>query len=201
MKKICWLLLLVLLATGTSSVRAESYRLGPRDVLGISVWGFDELQINEMVVRDDGIIAFPLIGEIEVGGQTPGEVTKNITTRISEYIREPIVTVNVIKMRTTRVYVLGEVPRPGTYELEKQHNLLDAIGAAGGYTKEAAKKKIYIIQKGNMNKPVKVDLLKLMKQGDMSQNRELSEGDLVYVTSNHRLDIARTVLPILTSIH
>lgn len=147
MKKIWLIVLLVLLATGTSSVRAESYRLGPRDVLDISVWGFAELEIKEMVVRDDGIIAFPLIGEIEVAGQTPGEVTKSITTRISEYIRDPIVTVNVIKMRTTRVHVLGEVPRPGTYELEKQHNLLDAIAAAGGCTKEAAKKKSILSKK------------------------------------------------------
>lgn len=195
------LVLSILFAISTCSAQSESYRLGPRDVLAISVWGVEELQIKELVVRDDGRIAIPLIGEIDVAGQTPEEMTRNIASKISKYFYDPKVTVNVIKMRTMRVYVLGEVAKPGLYELEKQHNLLDAIGAAGGYTEKAAKKNIYVIPKDSMDKPVKVDLFKILKQGDMSQNRELSEGDVVFVTKNRKFDFAKDVAPILSSIY
>lgn len=200
-KKALILVMSILFAISTSSAQSESYRLGPRDVLAISVWGVEELQIKELVVRDDGRIAIPLIGEIDVAGQTPEEITRNITSKISKYFYEPKVTVNVIKMRTMRVYVLGEVPKPGLYELEKQHNLLDAIGAAGGYTEKAAKKNIYVVSKDSRDKPVKVNLQKLLQQGDMSQNRELSEGDVVFVTKSHKLDFAKDVAPILSSIY
>lgn len=174
---------------------AEDYRLGPGDILDISVLGFDELQVHDLVVRTDGKIAYPLIGEIYVTGLTPSQLTKFITAGISDYVNEPTVTVNVIKSRTTRVYVLGEVGRPGVYELEKQHSLLDAIGAAGSYTKDALKKKIFIIRKDYNNQPLEVNLLKLLRQGDMTQNYVLNDGDVVYLAPNGRIDFSRDILP------
>lgn len=178
---------------------AEDYVLGPRDVLSIGVWGFEELQVKEIAVRDDGKIAFPLVGEVQVGGLSPGEVTQKITVALQEYVNSPKVTVNIIKFRTTRIYVLGEVNRPGLYEIDKQHRLLDAIGMAGGYTKDAAKKKIFIIHKDNKDKPIKANLLSLLKNGDMTQNYALAEGDVVFLSGNNRLDIARDILPYINT--
>jgi len=109
--------------------------------------------------------------------------------------------VNVAKFRTTRVYVLGEVNKPGMYELEKQHNLLDAIGMAGSYTKRTAKKEIFIIRKKNGKKPQKVNLLKLLKNGDISQNVALNEGDVVYLTSNGKINFATDILPWFSAVY
>lgn len=178
-----------------NAVIAGEYVLGPRDVISISVLGFEELQLKELIIRDDGRIAFPLAGEIQVNGLTPGSLSQKITDVLQDYINSPTVTVNVVKFRTNRVYVLGEVARPGVYELEKEHRLLDAIGIAGSYTKEAAKKKVFIIHKDNSGKPLEADLLRLLKTGDMTQNYLLEDGDVVYLSNNKRIDIARDILP------
>lgn len=197
MKKVSSILILVLftIILSTSPISAQNYQLDSGDILEISVWGYENMQLKEIVVRPDGMIAFPMVGEVQAAGLTPGALTKKITDQLSNYVKNPMVTVNVMKLRTTRVYVLGEVAKPGMYELEKQHNLLDAVGAAGSYTKEAAKKKVFVIHKDQNGKPLQANLLQLLEKGDMSQNYELKDGDVVYFTRNHRIDFARDILP------
>lgn len=184
-----------------ASAQADEYKLGPGDVISVGVWGYDDLKNEELVVRPDGKLSFPLAGELIVQGMTPGELTAALTTRLGNYVKDPNVTVNVAKFRTTRVYVLGEVNKPGMYELEKQHNLLDAIGMAGSYTKRAAKKEIFVIHKDNADKPQKVNLLKLLKNGDISQNVALNEGDVVYLTSNGKINFATDILPWFSAVY
>lgn len=192
---------------------ASEYRICPGDVLAIDVWGFPEFHAKDatvgggqeattagmITVRPDGQIAFPLVGEVMAAGASPAELTFALTKALREYIKDPKVTVNITKYHTTRVYVLGEVIRPGLYEIEKQHYLLDAIGLAGGYSKNAAKKNIFIIHKDNTGEPVKVNLLSLLKKGDMSQNYLLADGDVVYLTENGRIDFATDIVPLFTA--
>lgn len=199
MKKIAaGTLVLFVLMIFSANALAEDYRLGPGDVLNISVWGFEELKLEQIAIRPDGKVSFPLVGEVQAEGLTPGELAMNLTNGLSEYVKDPKVTANVFKFRTTRVYVLGEVSKPGLYELEKQHNLLDAIGAAGGYTKDAAKKKVHIIHADQTGKPVEVNLLNLLQRGDMTQNYALREGDVVYLSKNGRIDFAKDIMPFVT---
>lgn len=179
---------------------AQDYRLMPNDVLQVSVWGYADLSGKdgsglEIIVRPDGKIQFPLVGEIQTAGLTLLELNNALTSGLSEYIIDPKVTANVYKYHTTRVYVLGEVNKPGMYEIDKQHNLLDAVGVAGGYTKDAAKKNVFIVRKDSTSKPLKANLLDIMTKGDMTQNYALAEGDVVYLTSNGRLDFAKDILP------
>jgi polysaccharide export outer membrane protein len=174
---------------------AQDYQLGAGDVLTINVWGFEEMKIEELPIRPDGKISIPLSGELQAAGMTPGQLASTITNKLSQYLKDPVVSVNVVKFRTTRVYVLGEVFKPGMYEIEKQHNLIDALGSAGSYTKDAAKKKVYVIRKDQTNAPLKINLLKLLEKGDMSQNITLNDGDIVYLTNNHRIDFAKDILP------
>ena len=188
-------LLMLIILFSTLPVTAQSYQLGPGDILEVSVWGYDDLQLKEVAVRPDGRIAFPLVGELQAMGLTAAELNRDITEKLCSYVKNPMVTVNISKFRTTRVYVLGEIAKPGMYELEKQHNLLDAIGAAGSYTKYAAKKKIFIIRQNQTDKPYKANLLRLLEKGDMSQNYELADGDVVYLANNNRIDFARDILP------
>lgn len=183
------------------SAQTDEYKLGPGDVISVGVWGYEDLKNEELIVRPDGKLSFPLAGELTVQGMTPGELTAALSARLGNYVKDPNVTVNVAKFRTTRVYVLGEVTKPGMYELEKQHNLLDAIGMAGSYTKRAAKKEIFVIHKDNIDKPQKVNLLKLLQKGDMIQNVALSEGDVVYLTSNGKINFATDILPWFSAVY
>ncbi|MBU2699061.1 polysaccharide export outer membrane protein [Sporomusaceae bacterium BoRhaA] len=194
----------------TKDLLAAEYQFSPGDVVTVSVWGYDDqfqgknasaIAGNELVIRPDGRMSFPLVGEIQASGLTIAELTNRITAGLSEYIVNPKVSVNVVKFHTIRLYVLGEVAKPGMYEVEKQHNILDAIGMAGGQTKDAAKKKVMIIRSGQTDQPITVNLLKLLKDGDMSQNQVLNDGDVVYLSSNGRLDIARDILPYLSGLY
>jgi len=185
--------------------QAESeYVLAPGDILSIEVWGFDEFKPKDtatagIAVRPDGKISFPLLGEISASGKTVQALTDTITRGVSEYIHNPKVTVNILKFHTTRVYVLGEVVRPGMFEIERQHNLLDAIGIAGGHTKNAAKKNVFIIRRGQSMAPIKANYDTLLKKGDLSQNYVLSDGDVVYLTDNGRIDFAKDILPLISA--
>ena len=203
MKKGVVTLLLTGLLMVSSLVFASEYIMCPGDQLEIVVIGNEDintttLATNKYIVRPDGKLSFPLIGEIDTTGLTVSQFTNMMQTRLGEYIVQPHVTVNITQLGTTRVYVLGEVKKPGLYELVKSHNVLDAIGIAEGYTKDAAKKKVFLIHKDHKGEPLKINLNDLLKKGDTSQNYALVEGDLLYLTSNGRIDFARDILPIIS---
>ncbi|SMC39218.1 polysaccharide biosynthesis/export family protein [Sporomusa malonica] len=195
------LIILFLVMILPQHIVAQDYQLGAGDVLSIDVWGFEELKIEQLPIRPDGKIAIPLSGELQAAGITPGELANTITTKLGQYLKDPIVSVNVIKFRTTRVYVLGEVLKPGMYEIEKQHNLIDALGSAGSYTRDAAKKKVYVIRKEQTSTPLKVNLLNLLEKGDISQNVTLNDGDIVYLTKNNRIEFAKDILPWISAVY
>lgn len=187
--------------TFCGAAAAEEYMMTPGDQLQIYVFGHPDISSTRAntdsayTVRPDGKLNFPLVGEIDVNGLTVYEFTKLLTKELSEYIINPNITVNVAKLGTTRVFVMGEVSKQGMYELTKSHRVMDALGAAGGFTQKAAKKDIYLVR--NVGKPEenvqKLNILNYMKKGDMSQNLVLQEGDCLFLTSNHKmtlLDIA-----------
>ena len=191
MKQIKNILVLALLIVSISMpiARAEEYRLAAGDILTIGVWGYEDLAAKEVMIRPDGKIAFPLVGEVQAAGNSAAELTSLLTAGLGEYVKSPHVTINIFKFHTTRVYVLGMVNKPGLYELEKQHNLLDAIGIAGSYTKEAAKRRVTIIRKNQEKNPIKVNLMDIWEKGDMRQNYVLGDGDVVYLADNGQINI------------
>lgn len=194
------LLMLIVASCFTPFAFAQDYLLGPGDVLAIGVYGFEDLQVKDLAIRPDGKIAFPLVGELAAAGLSSGQLSKQLTQGLAEYLRDPKVTINIQKYRTTRVYVLGEITKPGVYELDKQHDLLNAISMAGGYTKTTAKKNVFIVKKDKPEQPLKVNLLDILEKGDMRQNYALGEGDIVYLTHNGRLDV-RDILPLITGLY
>ena len=184
----------------------EDYKLRPGDVLNIQVLGYDEFvppvnanNVPGFLVRPDGRFSFPLIGEVAVQELTTAELTELLRLRLAEYLVAPKVTVNLARLGGTRIYVLGEVMKPGSYEIEKAHNLLDAVTAAGGPTKDGAKRNVYIVRRSEPDKFQKVNLLNILKKGDMSQNVALHEGDAVFLTSNGRINFGTDILPWLTA--
>jgi polysaccharide export outer membrane protein len=195
------LLMLIVASSFTPFAFAQDYLLGPGDVLAISVYGFEDLQVKDLAIRPDGKIAFPLVGELTAAGLSSGQLSKQLTQGLAEYLKDPKVTINIQKYRTTRVYVLGEITKPGVYELDKQHDLLNAISMAGGYTKTTAKKNVFIVKKDKPDQPIKANLLDILEKGDMRQNYALAEGDVVYLTHNGRIDFVRDVMPFITGMY
>lgn len=178
------------------------YILRPGDVLNISVYGYPELSYpatgnpDSIIIRPDGKFAFPFAGEIKAEGLSPQSLAKVIYEQLAKYYVNPQVTINVRAFSTERVYVLGQVNAPGLYELDKSRTLLDALGAAKGWTKDAAKTKVFVIHKDHQGEPLRVNLMDLLKKGDVSKNIKLQEGDVVFLTENHRIDITNDILPL-----
>ena len=143
-------------------------------------------------------MSFPLVGELEVEGKTVQQFTEELTDRLSVYLRHPQVTVNLVRLGGTRVFVLGQVAKPGMYTLSRSHRLLDAVGGAGGFTEYAAKKNVYLIRDGREDRVEKLNFNDYLRKGDQSQNVELHEGDCLYFTSNNKIDFTKDILPWLT---
>ncbi|WP_245867481.1 hypothetical protein SPSIL_042910 [Sporomusa silvacetica DSM 10669] len=192
---------IIVLITPIQLVMAADYHLAPGDILSIGVWGYEELQLKQVIVRPDGKVSFPLVGEMKAEGISTGDFTAGLTKKLSEYVKNPQVTVNVDKFHTTRIYVLGQVNKPGMYEIEKQHNLLDAISMAGGYTKDAAKKKVMVLRKAEPGKVQTVNLLNLLNKADLTQNYPLADGDIVFLKDNGRIDFARDIMPFVSGLY
>lgn len=195
MKKIAAALALCAVLTFGGTAAAEEYIMCPGDQLQIYVLGHPDISStranndSSYTVRPDGKMNFPLVGEIDVNGMTVFEFTQLLTKELSEYIINPKITVNVAKLGTTRVFVMGEVNKQGMYELTKSHRVLDALGAAGGFTQKAAKKDIYLVRNAGRPEEIvqKLNINNYMRKGDMSQNLVLHEGDCLYLTSNHKI--------------
>ena len=202
MKKYLLAAVLGLALTLCGAAAAEEYIMTPGDQLQIYVLGHPDLSSTRSssdsayTVRPDGKLNFPLVGEIDVNGLTVFEFTNLLTKELSEYIINPKITVNVAKLGTTRVFVLGEVKNQGMHELTKSHRVLDALGAAGGFTEKSAKKSIFLVRNGvrEADRVQKLNILNYMKKGDMSQNLVLQEGDCLFLTSNHKLTLMDVLL-------
>lgn len=203
-KSILALAAVTALWTGTAC--AEEYYMRPGDELNIVVTqqqdlGNSSTNQSPFVVRPDGNVSFPLVGEIHAEGMTVSQFTDVLQQGLSRYIVNPDVSVNISKLGRVRVYVFGEVRKPGAVELDKGHTVIDAIGAAQGFTRDTAKKKIFLIHQDQPKSLIPINLNNMLKTGDMSQNVTLREGDILYLTKNHRIDFARDIAPILSSLY
>ena len=203
-KSILALAAVTALWTGTAC--AEEYYMRPGDELNIVVTQQADLGNSKdnqtpFVVRPDGTVSFPLVGIIHAEGMTVSQFTDVLQQGLSQYIVNPDVSVNITKLGRMRVYVFGEVRKPGAVELEKGHTIIDAIGAAQGFTRDTAKKKIYLIHQDQPKSLIPINLNNMLKTGDMSQNLVMREGDILYLTKNHRIDFARDIAPIFSSIY
>lgn len=202
MKKYLLAAVLGLALTFCGAAAAEEYIMTPGDQLQIYVLGHPDISSTRAnndsayTVRPDGKLNFPLVGEIDVNGLTVFEFTNLLTKELSEYIINPKITVNVAKLGTTRVFVMGEVKKQGMHELTKSHRVMDALGAAEGFTEKSAKKNIFLVRnRGTAEENVqKLNILNYMKKGDTSQNLVLQEGDCLFITSNHKVTLMDALL-------
>ncbi len=166
--------------SGVKRKPAQEYTIGEDDVLHISVWQNQDLD-QEVVVRPDGMISFPLIGEVEAAGLTLTELDATLTERLKEFVKYPEVSISIKKIGGQRVLVLGEIYRPGVYSLTGAKTIVEAITLAGGLTKDAVASSIVIIR-GGLEKPeVKRITLNKVLKGDANQNIPLVSEDIIFV--------------------
>jgi len=124
------------------------YRIARGDVIGVRVWNQESMSIERARVREDGKISLPFLNDVEVAGMEPGELGRRLEVKLKAFIVNPVVTVLVQERVPLRVSVLGEVVRPGAYELEKDAGVLQAIAAAGGLTAFAHDSGVYVLRSG-----------------------------------------------------
>jgi polysaccharide export outer membrane protein len=126
----------------------HEYRIGSGDVISVRVWQQDAMSMDRARVRDDGKLSVPFLQDVEVSGMTPGELSSRLQAKLKAYFVNPVVTVTLVEQKAMRVSVVGEVAKPGAYEVERGAGVLHALAAAGGLTEYAHRDRIYVLRAG-----------------------------------------------------
>jgi polysaccharide export outer membrane protein len=156
----------------------EAYRIGPEDLLQVSVWK-NEALTRTVPVRPDGKISLPLVNDVQAAGLTALELRELLTRKLAEYMPNPEVSVIVSDIRSFKVSVIGEVIKPGRYELKSWTTVLDILAMAGGFTQFASRSKIVILHpEGATMKRIPFNYNRIAGE---QENFYLRNGDIVLV--------------------
>lgn len=171
----------LLAATPQTPLAMPAYKIGPGDVLTVSVWKEEGLQ-KEVLIRPDGGMSFPLAGDLQAGGKSVAELSALLVEKIKRYIPDPVVTVAVRQIQNNKIFVVGKVNRPGEYVATHYVDVMQALAMSGGLNAYASANNIKILRRVNG----KVQSMPF-EYGDVSngqsleQNIILQSGDVVVV--------------------
>jgi polysaccharide export outer membrane protein len=154
------------------------YLIGPGDMLKIVVWKEPDLTVDA-AVRLDGMITLPLLGDVQAAGRPPSDLARGLAEALDRYVEKPRVTVSVSQATSARVYVVGEVLRPGEFALSGGMTVLRALALAGGFKEFARRDGIVIVRTDRTIVPF--NYKRVVEGRDVSQNVLLSAGDTVVV--------------------
>jgi polysaccharide biosynthesis/export protein len=160
---------------------AEAYMIEPGDVLEISVWREEDLK-KAVIVRPDGGVSFPLVGNIQASGKSIEQLQTEVTDRLKKYIPDPSVTVAMQQLSGNKVYVIGKVNKPGEFVVTRQVDVVQALAMAGGMSTYAAANRIRILRReGNRQSAISFAYGDIEKGDKLEQNIVLRAGDVVVV--------------------
>jgi polysaccharide export outer membrane protein len=168
-------------AESASALTPAGYVIGPEDVLTILFWKDKEIS-GDVIVRPDGKISTPLLNDIQAAGLTPDELRLRLNEEASRYIEDPNATVVVKQINSRKVFITGEVEKPGPYALTGPMTVLQLIANAGGF-KEYAKRDGILIMRTEAGRQVQLtfDYMAVVRGRKLQQNVELKPGDTVVV--------------------
>jgi polysaccharide export outer membrane protein len=158
-----------------------AYKIGPQDVLRIDVWKEPEIS-RAVPVRPDGKITLPLLNDVQAAGLTPQQLAAKISEGLKKFITSPQVTVGVTEINSRRIFVNGEVTRPGAFPLIPNMTVLQALSSSGGFTQFARVKNIYVLRMED-GKQVKhpFNYKEAISGKRPEQNITLEGGDIIVV--------------------
>lgn len=158
----------------------ENYIIGASDNITVTVFKEPTLS-SSLLVRPDGMISMPLLGDVRAAGRTTQQLADEITVMLKKFIQDPNVTVVLAQVNSKKIYLLGEVAKPGPEEMTPGMTFLQAIATAGGLTQFANSKRIYILRiDDGKEKKIPMQYKRALK-GDISLNLDLNPGDTIVV--------------------
>ncbi len=173
-------------ATPPAPARATSpdsaYTVKPGDMLAISVWKEPDLQ-GPVLVRPDGTFSFPLAGQMDARNKTVAELQQMVTDKLRKYISDPVVTVSVQEIKGNKVYVIGQVNKPGDFVVNPRVDVMQALSMAGGTTPFAALGDIMILRRTDTGQQQALPFryTDVVRGRNLDQNITLQAGDVVVV--------------------
>lgn len=188
-------------ALPTPQQPTPDYRIRKGDRLSIKFLYQPELSDAAMIVRPDGKISLPMIDELKVEGLTTKELKTTLEKAYREILLDPEIVVNVVEFMAPRVFVSGQVVKPGSYDLRAGQTLFQVVALAGGFTREAHRKQILHARPINERelKVVVIDITKLLKPGDKKFDLVLQDGDYVFIPES-RMSKLSTILSAFRSV-
>jgi len=167
-------------APNADKAPADSYVIGASDMIAVTVFKEPTLS-GTLLVRPDGMISMPLLGDVKASGKTPLELADEIATKLKKFVQDPNVTVVLNQNNSKIVYLMGEVGKTGPVNMTPGMTLLQAVATAGGLTQYANAKKMYILRNsGGKQEKIPVQYRQALK-GDSSLNLILNPGDTIVV--------------------
>jgi polysaccharide biosynthesis/export protein len=164
-----------------AQVVEDKYKLGPEDVIEISVWKEPDLT-KQIAIRPDGKISYPLIGDVQAAGKTVTDLRGEISKRLEKFVTDAQVTVILLKTQYYKIYVMGKVNKPGEFLVGRPANVMQALAMAGGLTPFASPGKIVILRRvGGTEQTFPFDYKSVSKGDFLEQNITLLPGDVVVV--------------------
>ncbi len=162
-------------------IKVSEFILGVGDKIDITVYRHDDLK-RSIIIDSSGRIMFPLIGDVHAAGVSIFILRDELQKRLSKYLVNPQVTINVTSIKSQKIVVLGEVNKPGIFSLDSEMSVLDAISKAGGITNDAKLSNVLLIRKRQGKaEAISLNIKKTLKEGDISQNKYLRSGDMLFV--------------------
>ncbi len=159
----------------------SSYQIGPEDVLRISVWK-DEILSREVIVRPDGFITFPLVGEVRAEGHSVGSLAKEMDVRLTKFVSDPRVTIGVSQVNSFKIFVIGKVNNPGGFQIGQYTDVMQALSLAGGLTPFAREGSVKVLRRDReIQTTFPFDYSEVLQGESLEQNIVLQRGDIVMV--------------------
>ncbi len=165
-----------------SAPQKATYKLNSGDILNIVTWKESDFSVEQIIVRIDGKISFPLLNDVQAAGLTPMMLKDVIENGLKNFISNPVVTVSVVDPQSQRFYILGEVAKTGEYPIVKNLTVMQAFAIAGGFTEWAEKDEIVLVRyEGGKRNVYRIDYKAMAKGKNLEDDLLLKADDTIIV--------------------